>query len=377
MIDHKLRTPTLTALCVAILVIAGINIPRIDASEPYCGVYSLYVSAQALDRPVEFESLLENKYVIGWEGSSIDSLSRAARDLGLASQPLQGMASWDLRFAPGPVVLHVRSELTRPHYDHWVAYLGEQDGKARIVDPSRGEQLIHYSDLLAAWDGAGLAISDSNTLLQMWRWKGWTLRLMIFLGIGCVLSCALRVVLRWLLNGQKGLVCEVTRLGVAAIALVLLAIALDFASGAGTLGNAHASRTITNLYFPIEFDEVSTQELELLFRNLSVEKNFQLIDARMASDFQYYPLPGAINIPVNCSVTYEAEAVSSFDRNTPLIVYCQSRGCSYSHSVAKRLHAREFENIRIYADGVAGWTEQQRLAIRDTSKPSVDEGEDP
>ena len=66
-----------------------------------------------------------------------------------------------LRRLQSPTVLHVRGAFESSDYDHWILFMGIEDGKARIYDGSHAAELIDLGDLTARWDGTGLILSDS------------------------------------------------------------------------------------------------------------------------------------------------------------------------------------------------------------------------
>ena len=110
---------------------------------------------------VRFDDLLKPEYVGTRKGSSIDELTRAAVACGLNCETANGMTCGILRRLQSPTVLHVRGAFESSDYDHWILFMGIEDGKARIYDGSHAAELIDLGDLTARWDGTGLILSDS------------------------------------------------------------------------------------------------------------------------------------------------------------------------------------------------------------------------
>ncbi|MBC7077580.1 MAG: hypothetical protein H5T92_04650, partial [Synergistales bacterium] len=123
------------------------------AGGPCCGIYSLYACLRAIGWVGDISELLKVEYIGSPRGSSMQELIRATEDQGFFALPVEGLGADALREAPFPALLHVRGRMRGREYDHWVAYLGEQEGKARIVDPPSPCELVSFADLLARWDG--------------------------------------------------------------------------------------------------------------------------------------------------------------------------------------------------------------------------------
>ena len=66
-------------------------------------------------------------------------------------------------------------------------------------------------------------------------------------------------------------------------------------------------------------------------------------------------LPGAHRIDVQTAVADAAKVVA--DKTAPVVVYCASATCQNSHQAAGALERAGYTNVRVYAEGKAGWTE--------------------
>ncbi len=338
-----------------------------NASEPYCGVYCIQACRTVLQVDGDFETLLSNKYVIGFDGSSLESLKTAADDCGLASMRLHSLSITDLRLASVPIILHVRSDRVGARYDHWVLFLGQSpSGRAIIYDPSHGRLEMEYSDLLATWDGAGLSVSSTYFPLWIHRFLSFSIRLLAFVAVGFACILIIRVLNRYAaIFGSQVRSDAVVATGMISF-LGLVGITLDIIGGNKVLANAVAARTIHATYTAREFPEVTTVDLLRQLDNQNPERMPVLIDARFQDDFRYAHIPGAISIPVDCSVVSEREVVSLIPKTSQLVVYCQSKGCLFSDQVAKRLEAMGYSSISIFRDGYVGWKEaslEQRETI--------------
>ncbi|GIW96958.1 MAG: hypothetical protein KatS3mg111_0291 [Pirellulaceae bacterium] len=366
----------LAIVTLGLAAISGMRATR--ASEPYCGVYSVYIAADVLEHPIEFESLLSNEYVLGWEGSSINALTEAVEDHGLVACKIGALSYWDLRLASFPVILHVRSDISLPRFDHWVVYLGEKAGRARILDPSHGEQVIDYAHLLALWDGAGLAVSDSSGKVVAWRVLGILWRLMV-IAVVAVLCCGHVKIMATLWQSQRSgshrsrvpASCVVGSLTM----LMVTAVFLDGVFGPRIWRQSYVTQSIATMILPRQFPRIGTEELrQALFGNDGSE--LVLVDARLARDYEYRQLPRAISVPVDAAPNQEEQALANISRDAPVVVYCQSSECTFSDVVAQRLYARGFKDIRIYREGVVGWFGRPAQSGPSKNRTSGNGGED-
>ena len=88
-----------------------------------------------------------------------------------------------------------------------------------------------------------------------------------------------------------------------------------------------------------------------------------VVDARRSADYQLGHLPGAISVPVDSTAAMCQEALAQVSKDSRVVVYAQSKYCTYAFTVAKRLIELGYHNVEILRDGYAGWeTRQSSLA---------------
>ena len=110
------------------------NLREIEVSGPYCGIYSLIACLDTFDIRPNLEELFVPEFVGSFEGSSNAELTRAIEKYGLHGKTYSGLTWRELKDSKSPMILHFRSTCADSKFNHWVAYLGVDGGKARIID---------------------------------------------------------------------------------------------------------------------------------------------------------------------------------------------------------------------------------------------------
>jgi rhodanese-related sulfurtransferase len=332
----------------------------------YCGIYSAYVVLDYYERQVSFESLLEPQYVAGFQGSSTAEVLRALVDHGVAASHFSGLEVFDLRTASGPLILHVRGSQGARGYDHWVVYMGEKDGLAMVLDPSRGLSNLSYSRLLSLWDGVGIASASSPSELKLWRILGIAKRWAMLVVLGCLIVPLLFVVDRWKLvrAKQRPLVEKwgqpLVRVCMFMGACSVAGFGLDFMSNEGLLRNPVARGSIASVHGHLELPEITLdQAIAVYHTEQTVEKQNRTvwIDARYQLDYDLGHLPHALNLPIDATFAQEDALIASLPSDAKIVVYCQSEGCAFADAISQRLLGHGFKQIRIFRPGYRDWQE--------------------
>ena len=100
----------------------------------------------------------------------------------------------------------------------------------------------------------------------------------------------------------------------------------------GLLANTEASRNIQSTFYDTFLHKISYKQLQ---RNFT-ENSAVIIDARLSKDYENGHLDSAINIPVDAGDENLRKTLERINRGTELIVYCQSKNCSFATQVAQR-----------------------------------------
>lgn len=351
--------PRVVAAVVTLLTMSVIP-NSVWCNDHYCGVYSAYTVLDHYGKKIDFESLLEPEYVAGFQGSTAEGVVAALADHGIAARSYSGLGVFDLRAASGPLILHVRGSQGTRRYDHWVVYLGEKEGEAVILDPSRGRSTLSYSRLLAMWDSVGIATAQSSLDLSAWRALGTGKRWGMLVLLGCLCVPLVRRIDRWISRPDARWVWLRPVAGAGALLAVfaVTALALDLLTPEGVLRNGEARGSIASVHAPVEARVIGLDEALQLHRGSQVNGSTTpvvWIDARFQRDYDYGHIPGSLSLPVDATFAQEDALVATLPSQAAVVVYCQSAGCGFASAVSERLRGHGFTNISIFGPGYRDW----------------------
>src|SRR3954468_17154605 len=136
------------------------------------------------------------------------------------------------------------------------------------------------------------------------------------------------------------------------LAVVVLATVLSSRVAAQTVFTA----TLGETAFP---PEISTAELTAILANGSAV----VLDARPHLEYSISHIPGALNVAAKPGVppseyasdVAEVERLVSFERSTPLVLYCNGPFCGKSKRLGTDLRDDRFTNLRRYQLGIPTW----------------------
>jgi len=333
-----------------------------SAPASYCGVHSLYRAARALGVELRFRDLLKPEYISDRAGSSIQDLIRAANELDLHARPLQRMTCPMLDETDVPVILHIKSSVGSRVYDHWVLYMGTENGQARIYDGSAPLALMDFRELAARWDGIGLLLSERR-ISTFPFWITALSQLFFYAGLLALLLTTTVLAVgsfrRWGLSGAPGpsnwwpgVLWEVCGIVLAAC---LLGGAYRLIQPEGFLSYPAAVTEVQDAHLAGFLTKVSAKEAARLLAT-----NITVVDARPAADFVSGHLDGARNIPPNSLEAHCEMVLADVSREDPILIYCSSNGCHYSQDVARKLRSLGYRNITLFPDGWLGWQQYTR-----------------
>lgn len=265
----------------------------------------------------------------------------------------------DLKRAGTPLILHTRGNDGSRKYQHWIAFLGADGDKARILDAPHELETISFAELLANWDGLALAISTSpisDSLIDEARFDYIVSATAVVIAVYLFkrirrTKTDLRVAISW----QRRVAQSCGQIAVLVFVASAVGLIYHGTADIGFLNNPSAVAEVTRRYYSVDIPERSLAEV-----NASIENaDAILVDARMSLDFRSGALPGAVSISVDSTLPERQRALGKISRSFPIIVYCQSSGCTYSDEVARFLKFNGYTRVSIYRGGFQEWQKQQ------------------
>lgn len=317
------------------------------ASGPYCGVYSLYGAAVALDVDVDMAELISARYISSTQGSSSGDLQLAANDIGLRSTPLFGLGRYTLRHANEPLILHVSPRGTEGTYVHWLLFLGIENDKAIVYDGPGGIVQCSLEQVLARWDGNAIAISKASaprTGYLSAEIGSFSLHLVC---IVFAIAGSHRYLLPSVVKVLPGCAAESLLIGLLSVGFAFANYAVNETGRDGR--NARAS--IDSASGLKVFDHVGAIQLMNLIGNDKVV----LIDCRLKRDFIAGSIPSSLNLPIDAGMGEFKRFTDSISKTKRIVLFCQSEGCHFSEYAATMLSAEGFDDIQIFRGGYAEW----------------------
>lgn len=83
-----------------------------------------------------------------------------------------------------------------------------------------------------------------------------------------------------------------------------------------------------------------------------------LVDARAVAQYKAGHIPGACSLPLYRMDDYLFAFLDSVPPDMPVVTYCSSLTCEDSHILAGELADMGYEDVRIFAGGMAAWREK-------------------
>ena len=338
---------------------------KYSSSGPYCGVACLYVAMELADKKVDFADLVKPEYIGSRKGSSLAQLKKAAMDNGLFTEAVGNLSSNELKNFKHLIILHVKSSPKSKEYDHYVLFLGNKNGKARIFDPPSPAETITYYELARRWDGNGLIISSvpielSKELLPAKK------RLVVFIA-GVIAAIVLVRTAGKYLSRKVGNISRPVQLsfsiaqsaGLVIVAL-FVGVIYHFVNDEGFLAHPGATEPVVKANLASFLPKVSAKGIE------KSNGGAIIIDARQTADYEAGHINGAINIPTTLCAAGRNAKLANVEKDSRLVIYCQSAGCPYAERVAANLMEDGFNNLAIYKGGWVDW--QKNFGVKNENK---------
>ena len=332
------------------------TLKEIEVSGPYCGIYSLVACLNVYGINPDIKSLLVPDYVGSFQGSSDKELIKATEAHGLYGKT-HGNLTWrELQKSNAPMILHFRSSFSDQRYNHWVAYLGVEGGKARIIDVPHELATIPFAELMAKWDGTAIVISNKPISSQIINESRASYFLLVSVLLGFIFliqhffwnkSQEAFAKPNYLRRIKHGIIQTSILLGI----VFVTAIIYHAFSDVGFLRNPTAVAEVTRRYYSVDIPEISLAEMQKTVD----DENTPIFDARYIRDYNYKTIPGAKSLSINSSLTERQHQLQGIEKTKRMVVFCQSSGCGYADEIAQFLKFNGYNNVVIYKGGYREW----------------------
>lgn len=329
---------------------------------PYCGLYCIFAAAKYQHIPMAFEDLLTPTYISSFRGSNFEELRQAALDHGMNAVLIGNISTDTLLHLEYPMILHFRSRDRVESFDHFILFLGTENGRIKVFDPPDKILKLTEAELLSRWDGNGLILSrqpiDQTTVLLA------TLRRPVMISMITVAAIILLRFLRKRLKRPKtrhSIRKIVLMSGATCILILLLGTSLGYGYNLlrsdGLLYDRKVLRHFEKVNIGNIIPRVRVSQIEQWKANGAL-----LIDARYRADYKAGHIPGAINIPINVDSSQWKKILAQTPFETRIIVYCESQGCKFAEEIAVKLYQEGYRNVAIYTGGWRDWHERSEGA---------------
>jgi len=315
----------------------------------------LYAIIKAAGRDISFEDLLKREYVDSWKGSSLPALKKAAQDNGLYAEIVENLTTRDLRACPYPLILHVKTDASSKEYNHYELFLGTGKGLLRLYDPPKAIAFVRRAELAPRWDGIALIVSPSRIDTAIILGSARKRFMFHALLVGAIVLLLLWGRQRWLpawdtlSRIRRCLLAAAQGVGLLLVA-TLTGMIFHFANEEGFLAHPNATAGIEQAHRASFIPKVNADEVGRGLRTGAI-----IVDARLHRDYEAGHIEGAISIPVTATDDELRKAVDGIRKTTPIVVYCQSAGCSFGEKVAVALSTEGFSSVFIFKGGWLEW----------------------
>jgi len=342
------------------------------AQPPHCGLYCSYLLLKVFGQDPNFSDLVQPEYLDTSEGSTLSGLKRIFDDVGLHAEITNRANGRVLRTCQHPMILHVKGRGNSPKYDHYMLYLGNEGGKARVCDPLDSMTLVPFPELITRWDGMALIVSDQPIHLAGLI-RGERIRLLLRTGVPVLLLLVLvHVIIRSIpwpaifrhLSVRVGM--SLMQAGCLGAISVIIGLVWHSVSEAGFLAYPEGVASVQQAHITDFMPRINLQEAKT-----SQKMGAVFIDARRIQDFQVGHVEGAVSVPVDANDILCRDRVEDIPRDASIVVYCQSIRCKYADIVAHKLTLEGFYNIAIFREGWLGWIGQAQPGKPKKYKPGV------
>lgn len=310
-------------------------------SGPLCGVTSACVAVRLLGLDCSPADYISKRYVGVSQGSTPDEVAAVVEEAGAEAHVLSNLSALDLQSLRTPLIANIRATPASPQYDHW-AVATFQDGQVLLYDGTGVPVRMAAAEFLGIWSGLGIVVTEPGTTVGSSLWPG---RLLV-LQVGVIFALVLVSGRIYVGPGSLGRGALLILVGAAGMAAIGLPVMADLGSH---------SQGVRVAVAPFTEDSFNEGDLETL-RAASSDPQHLLIDARYERDYELGTVRRAVNVPVHASLWQIRSFLRDIDRDTPIVVFCQSESCSFDETVGRNLTLLGFRNVAV---SDKGWVEYE------------------
>jgi hypothetical protein len=139
--------------------------PRSMRNNAYCGLNCLYAALRILDTKVSYPQLIRPEYIHSAQGSTLADLVNAAERWGVRAMAIRNLTVEDLPGISDPMILHVKSSVGSPKYNHFVL-LVRLGHRFVIMDPPDEPKEVSFRDLRQRWAGTAVLVSPGPIAIR-------------------------------------------------------------------------------------------------------------------------------------------------------------------------------------------------------------------
>jgi len=314
-----------------------------------CGLFSAIRALELLGKPANVDAVWNAKYMSHREGSTPEELRQSVQDLGGHGVLTTGLSALELRSLQFPVISNVKGDLERSVYDHWVCVQPSYDF-VTVYDGAANFDMS-YPEFLAKWNGIGLIVSEHDYgMLCVFGVRA--------LGVGTLILIASVVIRK--LGKRSSTRDESPRRAILNFFAVWVVVEMfgSWIYGTTFLGQMHRNATNNALLSHVHSTHFEGGMKELIAAK--DEPSHLLIDARHPHDYAAGTIGQAANIPVFADIQAITQFLLAIPKQTPIVVFCQSRQCSYNTVVGNRLVKIGFSNVTVVSEGYVEFMAQSQ-----------------
>ena len=322
--------------------------PVRNQGKPICGILSMVVAAKAIGRNVEPDRFLDSKYVSDPQGSTVGDLKSIARQLDLDLQMIVFPDNCFFENIDKPVLLNLAYRTDAKCLGHWVTFLGISDGKWKIFDSVRTPsiQLVNPADILVRSRGIALTVSATNENKS--RLNEIINGHMLKISIAAFLLLTISLIVFFLKSVLESLVVQ----------MAALLSTMILACGVCVLVCPHnpVVEKPNALWMTITPSNTVKLPRVPIGKAFKPRKDQFFVDARLTHS-RSLVLDNEIRIGVELPIEEVRSRITHVDRNSELIVFCQSESCGWADLVGTRLKALGFNDVSVLDGGVNRYRE--------------------